>query len=400
MIPFSPPSIDQSIIDEVTAVLRSGWITTGPRTKEFERRLADYSQVSNVLCVNSATAGLELMLRWFGVSAGDEVIVPAYTYCATANVVMHTGATPVLVDVEDDFNIDVARARDLITRRTKAIIPVDIGGWPCRYSDLSAIVNETRKDFVARTPAQKVLGRIMILSDSAHSLGARYGQKMAAQLSDCAVYSFHAVKNLTTAEGGAVCLNFPQPFDNEEIYSRLCISSLHGQSKDALSKTLGATWEYDVVEAGFKSNMSDIAAAMGLVQLARYEATALARRKTIFDKYNESFSHADWAQCPEYDGVRGTSSFHCYMLRVKNIDEQTRNRIVEQIFRQNVAVNVHFKPLPMMSFYRSLGYRISDYPVAYDNYCREISLPVYTDLSDDQITEVVNAVMGAVESTI
>jgi len=400
MIPFSPPNIDQKIIDEVTEVLRSGWITTGPRTKEFERQLATYNGVPNVLCVNSATAGLELMLRWFGVGEADEVIVPAYTYCATANVVLHTGAKPILVDVGDEFNIDIARSRSAITVRTKAIMPVDVGGWPCRYDEITALVEDARGSFDPNTLEQEQLGRILVHADAAHSLGARYKGVKSASLADCSICSFHAVKNLTTAEGGSICLNFPEPFDNESLYEALCVASLHGQSKDALAKSDGSSWEYDVAEAGYKSNMNDIAAAMGLVQLARYESETLPRRKRIFEQYSKGLGQYEWAQLPDMENSNSTSSFHVYLLRIRDIDEKERNRIIERIFEQGVSVNVHFKPLPLLSLYRKLGYEAEDYPVALDNYIREISLPVYCDLSDDQVAKVIEAVVQAVESQL
>jgi len=402
MLPFSPPHIDQQIIDEVTAALRSGWITTGPRTKDFEKKLTAYAGHKSTLCLNSASAGLELMLRWYGVKAGDEVILPAYTYAATANVIVHCGATPVFVDSGSDFNLDISCVRQAITSRTKVIMPVDIGGWPCDYDELNAIVkeNEIAKLFKADSPEQQKLGRILILSDAAHSIGATYHGHKAGNLTDVSVYSFHAVKNLTTAEGGAVCLNLPLPFDNDDEYRRLNTKSLHGQNKDALAKTLPGQWRYDIEEAGYKYNMTDIQAAMGLVELARYDELILPKRREIFRQYSEAFSAYKWAEIPVFETPGRTSSFHLYLLRIKNISESQRDEIISRIFAKEVSVNVHYVPLPMMSFYKNMGYSMAAYPVAFDTYCREITLPVYFDLTAKQVNEVIRAVVKSVEETL
>ncbi|MCL2289634.1 MAG: DegT/DnrJ/EryC1/StrS family aminotransferase [Bacteroidetes bacterium] len=397
-IPFSPPRIDDKTIAEVISALQSGWITTGPRTKEFEKRIAQYVGVDKVVCLNSASAGLELMLRWFGVQEGDEVIVPAYTYCATANVVVHCGAKPVMVDVNaNDFNINIQNIEKAITEKTKVIIPVDFAGLPCDYDELNQLAsNENiRKKFTPRTLTQKQLGRILILSDAAHSIGAIYKGKRTGALTDVTVFSFHAVKNLTTAEGGAICLNLPEPFNLEEIYKQLCIKSLHGQSKDALAKTQIGNWRYDVCEAGYKCNMTDILAAIGLVELERYENDMLLKRKYIFDKYTEAFSKDKRFEIPIFETDTKKSSYHVYPLRIKNTTENERDAIIQQVAMQNISVNVHFIPLPMLSFYKSAGYNIQDFSVAYDNYAREISLPVYYDLTDEQIERVIRAMMGA-----
>jgi dTDP-4-amino-4,6-dideoxygalactose transaminase len=402
MIPFSPPRIDQKIIDEVVETLKSGWITTGPRTKLFEKKLAEYCKVPNVLCLNSATAGLELMLRWFGIQEGDEVILPAYTYCATANVIVHCGATPVFVDVCDDFNISVKEIEKAITENTKVIIPVDIAGFPCNYNELKALVR--RKDiiekFAGSTEEQQNLGRILLIADAAHSLGAMYKGKKIGSLADISVFSFHAVKNLTTAEGGAVCLNLPEPFNNKELYDYLCVKSLHGQNKDALAKSKIGNWRYDVIEAGYKFNMTDIQAAMGLVELDRYDSDMLVKRKKIFDTYSKRFEKCEWAQFPQYLDDDKTSSFHAYLLRIKSISEDQRDRIISRIFENQVSVNVHFIPVPMLSFYKNMGYNVNDYPVAYDNYSREISLPVYYDLTDVQMNLVADIVIRSVEEIL
>ncbi|MGQ0829485.1 MAG: DegT/DnrJ/EryC1/StrS family aminotransferase [Bacteroidota bacterium] len=401
MIPFSPPHIDQKIIDEVTKVLQSGWITTGPKTKLFEKELTKYCGNKATLALNSATAGLEIMLRWFGVKEGDEVILPAYTYTATANVIIHCGATPVFVDVNaTDFNISVANIEKAITSKTKVIMPVDFAGYACDYDEINTLVIKHKKKFNPRTEEQKKLGRVLILSDSAHSVGAWYKGKRTGSLTDVSVFSFHAVKNLTTAEGGAVALNLPPPFDNEELYKSLCITMLHGQNKDALAKTQKGNWRYDIVEAGYKCNLTDIMAAIGLVELERYDNDTLKVRERIFKQYDEIFSKQSWAQVPEYHTKDKTSCYHLYPLRIKGITEAQRDAIIQEIFNCDVSVNVHFIPVPMMSFYKSLGYDIKNYPVAFDNYSREISLPVFYDLKDDLVKIVINAVVSSVHKVI
>lgn len=401
MIPFSPPRIDQKIIDEVTKVLKSGWITTGPRTKLFEKELTKYCGNQSTLCLNSATAGLEIMLRWFGVKEGDEVILPAYTYCATANVVIHCGATPVFVDVNPlDFNISISNIEKAITSKTKVIMPVDFAGHCCDYDQLNALVIKHKAKFDPQTSEQKTLDRILILSDSAHSFGAWYKGKRAGSLTDVSVFSFHAVKNLTTAEGGAIALNLPAPFDNEAVYKTLCVKTLHGQDKDALAKTIKGNWRYDVVEAGYKCNMTDIMAAIGIVELERYDNDTLKVRQHIFEQYDTAFSKLEWAQLPEYKTDDKTSCYHLYPLRIKGISEAKRDAIIKEIFDYDVSVNVHFIPVPMMSFYKNLGYDIKNYPVTYDNYSREISLPVFYDLNDDLVKTVINAVTASVKKVL
>jgi len=401
MIPFSPPRIDQKIVDEVTKALLSGWITTGPRTKLFEQNLTEYVGCRRTLCLNSATAGLELVLRWFGVKEGDEVIVPAYTYCATANVVMHCGAKPVMVDInENDFNISIEAIKKAITPKTKVIIPVDISGWPCDYDQLNDLVNqsEIKALFNPLTKEQEKLGRLLILADAAHSIGAKMNGKQSGSLTDVSVFSFHAVKNLTTAEGGAICLNLPPQFDFDNIYKDLNRMSLHGQSKDALAKTKG-NWRYDVLEAGYKCNMTDLQAAIGLIELERYDSN-LNRRKNIFKQYIDGFKEKDWAILPSYLSKEKESSYHLFLLRIKGADESSRDEIIRKIFDAGVSVNVHFQPLPMLTVYKNEGYKISDYPVAYSNYENEISLPVYYDLSDDNVNTIIDAVINAVETTL
>jgi len=401
MIPFSPPHINQKAIDEVIKVLKSGWITTGPRTKQFEKEITAYCGNQSTLCLNSATAGLEIILRWYGVKQGDEVILPAYTYSATANVVMHCGATPVFVDVNaSDFNINVSEIEKAITSRTKVIMPVDFGGFPCDYDAINSLVLKYKNTFVADSNEQRQMGRILVLSDSAHSFGAWYNGKRAGSLTDISVFSFHAVKNLTTAEGGAVALNLPSPFDNEEVYKLLCIKTLHGQNKDALAKTQKGNWRYDIVEPGYKCNMTDIMAVIGQVELERYDSETLPKRKSICDKFTSKLSNYSWAQVPVAKMNEVEGCYHLYPLRIKGITEAQRDAIIKEIFDFDVSVNVHFIPVPMMSYYVGIGYDIKKYPVTLDNYSREISLPVFYDLTDEMIDTVLNAVVKSVEKVI
>jgi len=403
MIPFSPPKITNELVDAVTQVLRSGWITTGPKTKEFEKRIAEYCGCKSVLCLNSATAGLEMILRWYGVTKGDEVIVPAYTYSATANVVVHCGAKVVFADVnKDDFNISLENIEKAVTSRTKVIMPVDFGGFPCDYDAINNLVNrkDIRNKFKANSIEQKKLKRILVLSDSAHSIGATYKGKKTGSLTDVSVFSFHAVKNLTTAEGGAVCLNLPKPFDNKYIYSALNIKSLHGQSKDALAKTKVGEWRYDIVEAGYKCNMTDISAVMGISELKGYDSDTILKRKKICNLYFSAFSKYAWAEIPIQKTAERESSYHLFPLRIKGIKEKQRDAIIKEIFEREVSVNVHFIPVPMMGFYKKLAYKIKNYPVTLDNYSREISLPVYYDLTEEQVKIVIDAVVSSVKNVL
>ncbi len=399
-IPFSPPRIDQKTIDAVTEVLLSGWITTGPKTRELERRINEYCNAGRTLCLNSWTNAAELILRWYGVGQGDEVILPAYTYAATANIVVHTGATPVLLDIEPNgFNIDLAQIESKITERTKVIMPVDIGGMPCDYDFIMGLVNSknVRDKFAASNPNQEKLGRILVMSDSAHSFGAIYKNNKVGNQTDVVGFSFHAVKNLTTAEGGAVTLNLPSPFNNDEIWTSLNISALHGQTKDALSKSQAGQWKYDIVEAGYKCNMTDIHAAIGLVELDRYDEDTLLRRKQICNSYDIFFNEIASIHSPVFvDSIR-ESSYHLYMLRIADFDEVKRDKVITRLGEQGISVNVHFQPLPLLSFYKNLGYNMADYPNALNNYACEISLPVYYDLSDDQVAYISKSVIHAVE---
>ena len=403
MIPFSPPHIDEKIILEVVDALRSGWITTGPKTKLFEKRITEFTGARATVCLNSGTAGLELMLSWFGVGPGDEVIIPSYTYTATANAVVHSGATPIMCDVnKDDFNIDVSKIGALITNKTKVIMPVDIGGWPCDYDEIHALIHqkEVAAKFTPRTEVQELLGRIMVLSDGAHSIGSSYKGKQSGTCADATAFSFHAVKNLTTAEGGAISLNLPQRFDAGVMYKDLNVKALHGQTKDAFAKVKKGGWRYDVVEAGYKYNMTDILASIGLVELERYRDDTMVKRKHIFDSYNAQFAKYDWAWTPVNEDEEKSSNCHLYLLRIKDVTEEQRNLIIFEISNLDVSVNVHYQPLPMLSYYKYKGYNMLDFPVAFNNYKQEISLPIFYDLTDEQIEIVVDAVAQSVNKVL
>ena len=402
MIPFSPPRTHPEVIEEIKQTLESGWITTGPKTKLFEKRITEYTGCKITNALNSATAGMEMVLRWYGIKEGDEVIIPAYTYCATANVVVHLGAKPVMVDVsQDDFNITVENIKNAITTNTKAIVPVDISGFPCNYKEINELVksDDIKTKFSSNSNNQAKLGRILVMSDAAHSFGAYYNGKRTGSLTDVSVFSFHAVKNLTTAEGGCICWNLPQQFDHEKVYKQINTSSLHGQSKDALAKTKKGAWRYDVTEAGFKCNMTDIHACIGLVELEKYQEN-LDKRKEIFLAYNEAFSKESWAILPHSESENKKSSFHLYLLRFKDISEDQRNAIIQEIFEQDVSVNVHFIPLPLLTVYKNKGYKAEDYPNALDNFSREITLPVYYDLSMENVNTVINAVKNAYNKVV
>lgn len=402
MIPFSPPRIDQKTIDAVTEALQSGWISTGPKTKFFEEQLATYIGTDQIVCLNSATAGMQLILNWLGVKEGDEVIVPAYTYCATANVVFHRGATPILVDVNpNDFNISVEAIKKAITPKTKAIIAVDIAGFPADYDEILSLINseECKAKFQPNNSIQEKLGRIMLIADAAHSIGAKYKGKYTGHQADMSSYSFHAVKNLTTAEGGAVCFNVADKFDHATIKQQFKVSSLHGQTKDAFSKVQLGAWRYDIIEAGFKCNMTDLQAAIGLVELERYEDT-LQRRKQIFDAYTKSFQNESWAITPVYENEDKITSYHLYMLRIKDITELQRDEIINVISESQVAVNVHYIPIPMLTFYKNKGYKMEDYPNAYNHFKGEITLPVFYNLTDEQVQTVIQTVKNAVTKVL
>jgi len=402
MIPFSPPYIDDEIIKEVTDTLQSGWITTGPKTKLLEEEIAAYCTVEKALAVNSATSAMMLVLHWYGVTRGDEVIIPAYTYCATALAVMHIGAKPVMVDAGSDFNIDPSKISVAVTANTKAIITVDFGGWPCDYEKIYAVINDesVRQQFTASGEKQRQLGRILVMSDAAHALGAVYKKLPAGKCADITVFSLHAVKNVTSAEGGVIAFNMPLPFSNEGIYKTLRLWSLNGQTKDAFTKSAAGGWEYDIVYPGFKMNMPDVLAAMGLAQFRSYKKNLLMERKRVFDFYTDAFRKYTWAICPPFEKEGCSSSYHLYPLRIKDIGEEKRNSIIELITEKEVAVNVHFKPLPLLSIFKNAGYDIADHPAAYNLYCNEISLPVYPQLSNVDCKIVADAVTNAVAAVL
>ena len=397
-IAFSPPYIDESVIAEVTDSLRSGWITTGPKVKALEAEIQQLSGAQAVLCVNSWTTGAIMTLRWLGVKTGDEVIIPAYTYCATALAVMWAGAIPVMVDSGDDLNISVDAIRRAITPRTKAIIPVDIAGWPCDYDAIMQLVNEpeVKAMFQPTSPVMERMGRITVINDSAHSIGSHYRGRASGSETDIAIFSLHAVKNITTAEGGAVCLNMPAPFDNRQLYNELRLMSLNCQTKDAFTKSQAGGWRYDIVGMGMKANMADVNAAIGLAQIRQYPQL-LERRRHIFETYNAAFGQRPWAVLPPSADGQRESSYHIYALRIKDFTEEQRDATIEEISKSEVAVNVHFTPLPMLTLFRELGYDMSLYPQAYRNFAHEITLPCYPQLTDEQVQFVIDTVVEAVE---
>ncbi|MBX7052671.1 MAG: DegT/DnrJ/EryC1/StrS aminotransferase family protein [Flavobacteriales bacterium] len=400
-IPFSPPRIDQKTVDAVTEVLLSGWITTGPKTRELESRINTYCGSGATLCLNSWTNAAELVLRWLGVGPGDEVIVPAYTYAATANIVVHVGATPILVDVaENSFAIDITAIRSKITAKTKVIMPVDIGGMPCDYDAVMKLVEEPeiKAMFQPASDHQKTLGRILVMADAAHSFGAIFHGKKVGSQTDVMGFSFHAVKNLTTAEGGALTLNLPAPFDNAAVRASLNVSALHGQSKDALTKTQAGQWRYDIVEAGYKCNLTDIHAVIGLVEMDRYDSETLPRRKEICQLYTQQFKGKSWFMAPIFTDGNSESCYHLYALRILGLNETGRDEVIRMCAEKGIALNVHFQPLPLLSFYKNKGYRMDEYPNAWAQYVNEISLPVYYNLSDEDVKFVSDCIINAVES--
>jgi dTDP-4-amino-4,6-dideoxygalactose transaminase len=401
-IPFSPPFIDNAVIDEVVDSLKSGWITTGPKVKALEEEIKEFSKAKEVLCVNSWTSGAIMMLKWLGVKEGDEVIVPAYTYSATALAVIHAGATPVMVDVCEDFNISVKAIYNAINSKTKVIMPVDIAGFPCDYDAIMELVNrdEVKSLFVASSDVQEKLGRILVINDAAHSLGAFYKKDVrTGSETDVAIFSLHAVKNVSTAEGGAICLNLPTPFDNAILYATLRQMTLNCQTKDAFSKSKAGGWRYDIVGLGMKINMADVNAAIGLAQMRQYPSL-LKERKRVFLNYDNAFSQCPWAIIPPSVQGEKESSYHLYALRIKGIDEGQRDAIIDEIAKKEVSVNVHFIPLPMLTFFKGLGYDIENYPQAYKNYACEISLPIYPQLTDEEVFFVINVVKDAYETVI
>lgn len=396
-VPFSPPDISDEEVLEVSKALKSGWITTGPRTKLLEKELAKYigvpSEAPNCVCLNSQTACAELALRVLGIGEGDEVIAPAYTYTATASVIYHVGAKIVLIDCQkDSLEMDYDAVEKAITEKTKAIIPVSLGGVPCDYDRLFEIVNKKKSLFKPNNNIQKAMGRIAICEDTAHALGASKNGVMVGNISDFSSFSFHAVKNFTTAEGGAVTWRHIDGIDDAEIYHQLQLLSLHGQSKDALKKNQPGMWEYDIVGPWYKCNMTDIAAAVGLVQLKRY-LPMLERRKSIIEKYDESFKPLGVQSLPHYTD-NYSSSGHLYITRIfrkdgSPISDEERREIIIKMAENGISCNVHYKPLPMHTAYKNLGFDIKNYPNAYAHYTNEITLPLHTCLTDEQVDYII-----------
>ena len=401
-IPFSPPFVDQDVINEVLDSLNSGWITSGPKVKALEEEVCILTKVSHTVCVNSWTSGAILVLKWFGVKEGDEVIVPAYTYSATALAVLQCGATPVMVDVSDDFTINTKLLQAAITNKTKVIMPVDIAGWPCDYDAINALVTKdsVKKHFIAESDKQTCLGRILVISDAAHSIGAFYKGMPAGKLTDLTIFSFHAVKNITTAEGGAICLNLPDGFDNEEEYKLMKLYTLNGQNKDAFTKSQAGGWKYDILFAGLKVNMPDVCAAIGLAQIRKYDSWLIKERERVAKAYHSFFSKYEQFELPPLEDENRKSCFHLYALRLNNSTEDQRDLIIEEITQKGVAVNVHFIPMPMLTVFKNLGYKIEDYPVAYDNYSREISLPIYPQLTEVQIDYICEVVLASYKKVV
>ena len=397
-IKFSPPDISQAEIDEVVDTLRSGWITTGPKTKLFERQIAEFCNTPKAVCLNSATAGLELILRIFGIGKGDEVITSAYTYTASASVIEHVGAKIVLCDITDDgYEMNYSRLEKLVTDKTKAVILVDIAGKICDYDRARAILEKKKKIFHASNELQSKIGRVLLIADAAHSFGAVKDGKKSGEHADFTSFSFHAVKNLTTAEGGAVVWKDVEGVDNEELYRQFMLWSLHGQSKDALAKNQLGAWEYDIKMCGQKCNMTDIMAAIGLAQMKRYPAL-LSRRREIINKYDGSLKK--YGETVLHYGENFASSGHLYLLRVDGIDEKQRNAIIVKMVEKGVATNVHYKPLPMHTAYKNLGFDINDYPKAYEKYRNEITLPLHTLLTDEEVEYVINAFISSAEEVL
>lgn len=387
-IPFSPPDITEAEANEVRDALLSGWITTGPRTKELERQIATFCNTNKAVCLNSATACLEMALRVLGIGPGDEVITSAYTYTASASVVCHIGAKLVLVDTQkDSFEMDYNKLADAINEKTKAVIPVDLAGIPCDYDRIFDIANSKKALFSPKTDIQKAIGRVAIVADAAHAFGARWHGKMVGSIADFTSFSFHAVKNFTTAEGGALTWRDIEGIDNDHIYKELQLLSLHGQSKDALAKTQLGAWEYDIISPAYKCNMTDIMAAIGLVQMKRYP-TLLERRKQIIGMYNDALKGCNVQVLNHYTDEH-TSSGHLYLVRLLGKDSEYRNNVITEMARREIACNVHYKPLPMMTAYKALGFDIKDYPNAYAQFCNEITLPLHTKLTDEMVEYII-----------
>lgn len=398
-IPFSPPDITEEEIIQVTEALKSGWITTGPRTKELEREVASLCGVNRAVCLNSQTSCAEMTLRLLGIKDGDEVITSAYTYTASASVVCHVGAKLVLIDTqEDSLEMDYDKLAEAITERTKVIIPVDIGGIPCDYNRIYEIVESKKELFQPENELQKAFGRVIVMADAAHALGAVWQDKMVGSIADFTNFSFHAVKNLTTAEGGAVTWREINGIDSEKIYHQYQLLSLHGQSKDAFAKTQLGAWEYDIIGPWYKCNMTDVAAGIGLAQMKRYKGL-LTRRQEIVRKYDNAFIPVGIEVLKHYTNEY-TSSGHLYITRISDITQDMRNEIIIKMAEAGVACNVHYKPLPVLTAYKQLGFDIKDYPNAYRRFENEITLPLHTRLTDEEIDYVINQYIRIVREYI
>ena len=398
-ISFSPPDITEAEIEQVAEALRSGWITTGPKTKELEREVADLCGTNRAVCLNSQTACAEMTLRLLGIHEGDEVITCAYTYTASASVVCHVGAKLVLIDTqEDSLEMDYNKLAEVITEKTKVIIPVDLGGVPCDYDRIFSIVEEKKKLFHPANKLQEAIGRVIVMADAAHAFGATWHGKPVGSIADFSNFSFHAVKNFTTAEGGAVAWRDIEGIDNEEIYHQYQLLSLHGQSKDALAKTQLGAWEYDIIGPWFKCNMTDVVAGIGLAQMKRYKAL-LARRKEIISRYDAVFKPLDIEVLDHYNEEH-QSSGHLYITRIPGITLEQRHEIIVKMAEKGVACNVHYKPLPMMTAYKNMGFDIKDYPNAYKRFKNEITLPLHTKLTDEEVEYVCEMFCGIVKEYI
>ncbi|RHW32117.1 DegT/DnrJ/EryC1/StrS family aminotransferase [Neobacillus notoginsengisoli] len=398
-IPFSPPDITDSEIEEVVNALKSGWITTGPVTKEFEKRIAEYVGTKKAVCLNSATAAMELTLRILGVGPGDEVITSAYTYTASASIIDHVGAKIVLVDTApDSFEMDYIKLAEAITEKTKVIIPVDIAGKMCDYDTIFKVIESKKTLFKANNELQQLFNRVIVMADAAHSFGANRNGLNSGQVADFTCFSFHAVKNLTTAEGGSVVWRSELGLDDEWLYQQFMLYSLHGQSKDALAKTQIGAWEYDIVYPAYKCNMTDIMASIGLAQINRYE-DLVQRRKGIIEKYDKELLPLGLQRLEHYDGI-STSSGHLYLVRIPGIEEKARNEIIIKMAEAGVACNVHYKPLPMLTAYKNLGFDINDYPNAFNLYQNEITLPLHTLLSDEDVEYIIQCFKTVLKNSV
>ncbi len=401
-ISFSPPYIDDDITEQVVETLRSGWITSGPKVRDLEKLCAEYVNVEKAICVNSWTSGAALVLKWLGIGPGDEVIIPAYTYSATALAVIHTGATVIMADILDDFTINYEEIKKKITTATKAVIAVDIAGYPCDYAKIREVLDseKVKAGFSPKNDIQYSFGRPILISDAAHSLGATYESKSAALASDITIFSLHAVKNVTTAEGGVICLNLPIPFDNAAIYNWMKLNSLNGQTKDAFAKSQIGSWRYDIVSPGLKINMPDLCAALGLAQLRKYANVLLPERERVCYVYYDFFKQKDWAVLPPVNTENRKSSFHLFPLRINNITEEQRDKIIQITAEAGVSTNVHFIPLPMLTLFKNMGFKIQDYPAAYENYAHEISLPIYPQLTNEECLYVAQQIEKAYNEVI